>query len=225
MPYAMAILPIDASMGLFLGWVALTIALVVIGVVWFVRPQETSIPLKSVAVVWMLATVVLITVSVHVFGSAGVRAIEAPPAPNFAMQTLDGRSYSLQNLHGKVALIEFWASWCGPCRESLPEMKRLYGEFGGRKQFVMIGVSEDEDQTKFEDFVAQNGIRWHQHWDPQGSLLEQFHTNAIPSYAIIDPNGRLSFFQKGYSGDTFLRLHEALAHALNGSPQVANAAH
>lgn len=220
----LAILLLDAPMALFLLWVAITIALVVVGVIWFVRPDDTKVPLRRLAVVWLVTTVAVIFVSVRIFGHSGVRAIEAPPAPNFSMQTLDGQTYSLQSLHGKVALIEFWASWCGPCRESLPEMVRLYHDFGDRKQFVMIGVSEDEDQTKFEDFVAQHGIRWHQHWDPQGALMDRFRTNAIPSYAIIDANGRLRFFQKGYNGDTFLRLRETLSQALGNQPRVASVA-
>jgi thiol-disulfide isomerase/thioredoxin len=223
MTSAPAILLLDAPMGLFLLWVALTVALVVIGVIWFLRPDDAGVPFKRVAVTWLAATIVILVVSIRIFGHDGKRAYLSPPAPNFALQTLDGESYSLQNLHGKVALIEFWASWCGPCRESLPEMVRLYKEFGSRKRFVMIGVSEDEDQTKFEDFIAQNGIRWHQHWDPQGTLADRFGTNAVPSYAVIDGDGRLRFLQKGYTSDTFLRLHEAISQALGPATPVADA--
>jgi thiol-disulfide isomerase/thioredoxin len=221
MTSAPAILLLDAPTGLFLLWVALTIALVVIGVIWFVRPEDAGVPLKRVAITWLAATVIIIAVSVRIFGHAGTEAIQAPPAPNFSLQTLDGESFSRQSLHGKVALIEFWASWCGPCRESLPEMLRLYKDFRNQKRFVMIGVSEDEDQTKFEAFVAQNGIRWHQHWDPQGTLADRFGTNALPSYAIIDANGRLRFLQKGYNADTFLHLRETIAKALGPGTPVA----
>ena len=95
-------------------------------------------------------------------------------------------------------------------------MFRLHREFRDPR-FVMIGVSEDEDQIKFEDFVAEKGIRWPQDWDPQGKLLSSFSSDAIPSYVLLGPHGRLRFLQKGYTGDTYLRLRQAISDALNTS--------
>ena len=207
---------LDAPMALYLSWVAVTIALFAVGIVWMFRPALGAQPLKRLAIGWAVITVMVIVVSVHVFRSRPSVATVFPRAPNFALRTVDGQSYSRDDLHGKLVLLEFWASWCGPCREALPEMFRLHREFRDPR-FVMIGVSEDEDQNKFEDFVAQQGIRWPQDWDPQGKLLDRFSSDAIPSYVLIGPDGRVRFLQKGYTTDTYLRLHQAISDALHTS--------
>ena len=211
---------LDAPMALYLVWVAVTLALLVIGGIWVFRPSLARTPLKRLGIAWLGLTLIVAFVSFRVFGHEPVGASQ-PMAPDFSLRTIDGHSFSRSSLRGKVVLIEFWASWCRPCREALPEMFRLHSEFNDPR-FVMIGVSEDEDQTKFENFVAQKGIRWPQGWDPQGDLLTLFSSNAIPSYAVIGPSGHLRFLQKGYTADTYLRLREAISDAL--SDRVASAA-
>lgn len=221
-PTAMAI---DPATGLFMVWLAITLALLVTGIVWLVRPGEAAAPLKGLGVVWLFATLVVAVVTRRVFHPlARPAAMQPVKAPNFALHTLDGKDYTRDSLHGKVVLIEFWASWCGPCREALPEMLKLYHEFSSRDRFVMIGVSEDEDQSKLDDFVAQNDIRWPQEWDREGKLLSQFvPSQAIPSYIVMDAGGRLRFVQHGWSGATYLSLREAISDSLGSSTSVASA--
>jgi thiol-disulfide isomerase/thioredoxin len=213
MPPPVAML-LDAPMVLYLAWVAFTLALFIVAIVWMFRPAIGAQPLKRLAIGWAAITVTVIAVSVHVFRGRPATVIVFPPAPEFSLRTVDGQAFSRGDLHGKYVLLEFWASWCGPCREALPEMFRLHREFQDPR-FVMIGVSEDEDQSKFEDFVAQQGIRWPQDWDPQGKLLSDFSSDAIPSYVLISPDGSMRFLQKGYTADTYLRLRQAIGEALH----------
>lgn len=213
MPTLAAVL-VDGPLALYLAWVAFTLALVVTGVVWLIRPALAATPLKRLGVGWLVMTFVVIFVSFHVFGRQTPADPSTPLAPNFTLHTVSGQTFSRGSLHGKVVLLEFWASWCGPCRESLPEMFRLHQEFRNNPRFVMIGVNEDEHQSKFEDFVAQKAIPWAQDWDPTGQVLGLFSSDALPSYAVIGPDGRLRFFQKGYNGETLRLLHEAISDAL-----------
>jgi thiol-disulfide isomerase/thioredoxin len=213
---APAAILLDGPMLLYLGWVAFTLALLIVGIVWMFRPAMAAQPLKRLGIGWAAVTVVVIAVSIHVFRSRPAVAAVFPTAPDFSLRTVDGQSYSRGDLHGKYILLEFWASWCGPCREALPEMFRLRREFQDPR-FVMIGVSEDEDQSKFEDFVAKQGIRWPQDWDPEGKLLARFSSDAIPSYVLIGPDGSMRFLQKGYTADTYLRLRHAIDDALHNS--------
>ena len=210
--FALALILLDGPMALYLGWVACTLAVLAIGVLWVFRPALAVQPLKRLGIVWGVVTVLLIVVTVHIFGNR-TPSSKLPEAPNFALRTIDGQSFTRANLRGKVVLIEFWASWCGPCREALPKMIRLHHEFRNSR-FVMIGISEDENQSKFEAFVAKHGMRWPQDWDPKGELLARFSSDAIPSYAVIDAQGRLRFLQKGYNAATYARLREAIGDAL-----------
>lgn len=225
MTAAHAAMFVDAPLGLFLVWIASTLALVVVGIIWIVRPALAAVPLKRLGVAWLILTVAVGLVSWRVFGQNRPGAVEERAfveAPNFSFRTVDGKSYSRNSLHGKVVLIEFWASWCGPCRESLPEMFRLYRHFKNPR-FVMIGVNEDQNQSKFEAFVAQEGIRWPQDWDPNGKVATRFSTDALPSYAVIDADGRLRFMQKGYDSLTYLHIREAISDALGSGSRLADA--
>jgi thiol-disulfide isomerase/thioredoxin len=220
---SLASVPIDAPLALYLIWLTFSVALVAIAAIWIFRPAVAAQPLKRLGIVWLVLTLVVGLVSWRVFsaGRAGApRESQWTKAPDFSFRTVDGRSFSRDSLRGKVVLIEFWASWCVPCREALPKMFQIYGEFKTRR-FVMIGVSEDEDQTKFEDFVAQEGMRWPQDWDPGGQLLNLFSSNAIPTYAVIDAKGRLRFMQRGYNDQTFVDIRQAITGALQPGSHIA----
>ena len=80
-------------------------------------------------------------------------------APPFTVTTLDGQRMSLDDLKGKVVLIDFWATWCGPCRQALPHMKDIARKFQGQP-LVIFSVSLDSEENKWKEFVAKNGMTW-----------------------------------------------------------------
>lgn len=210
----------DGSLALFVGWVALSVALFVVCLYALFRPDEVRRPLLRLAVLWVAVTVVFAVVARRTFHTRP-EPVAARPAPNFALRTLDGSLVSKRSLRGKVVLLEFWATWCPPCRESLPEMIQLYRELS-TAGLEIVGISEDHDQNQLEAFIAQKGIRWPQYWDADGKLAETFHTQAVPSYIVLDREGRIFYEQRGWNELTMLRLREAiraasLLHAQNAA--------
>jgi thiol-disulfide isomerase/thioredoxin len=117
------------------------------------------------------------------------RATMAPP---FAVTTLDGQHISLDALSGKVVLIDFWATWCGPCREALPHMRKIVEKFS-EQPLVVLSISLDKDEAKWKDFVAKNGMTWLQYRDGgfDGAIAKQFGVHAIPATFTIDADGVL----------------------------------
>ncbi|HYA96819.1 MAG TPA: redoxin domain-containing protein [Methylomirabilota bacterium] len=113
-------------------------------------------------------------------------------APPFAVTTLDGQRVALDDLTGKVVLIDFWATWCGPCREALPHIQKLAKKFDG-EPFVILSVSLDSDESQWKDFVATHGMTWPQYWDGKfnGPVARLFAVNAIPHTFTIDADGVL----------------------------------
>jgi thiol-disulfide isomerase/thioredoxin len=109
------------------------------------------------------------------------RGTEAPPAP-----ALSGAPFP--ELRGKVILLDFWASWCGPCRNALPNLKHLQAVYGGA-DFVVISISEDDDESAWHSFVSSHNMTWPQRLDSDGSLQSQFGVNALPTYVLIGRDG------------------------------------
>ncbi len=113
-------------------------------------------------------------------------------APPFSVTTIDDRRVSLDELRGNVVLIDFWATWCGPCRAALPRIRQFSKKFSGQP-FVILSVSLDEDEAKWKDFVAKNEMTWLQYRDGdfKGEISTMFGVKAIPHTFTIDADGVL----------------------------------
>jgi thiol-disulfide isomerase/thioredoxin len=91
---------------------------------------------------------------------------------------------------GKVTLLDFWASWCGPCRHALPGLKQLQAAYGA-DQVEVISISEDEDEETWQNFVAQNQMTWTQRLDANHQMMRQFGASALPTYVLIGKDGNV----------------------------------
>ncbi len=113
-------------------------------------------------------------------------------APPFAITTMDGQRVSMDDLTGKVVLLDFWATWCGPCREALPHMKEIAKKFQGQP-LVVLSISLDGDEQKWKEFIAKNEMTWLQYRDGgfKGPIATGFGVEAIPHTFTIDADGVL----------------------------------
>lgn len=113
-------------------------------------------------------------------------------APPFAVITADGHRLSLDDLKGKVVLIDFWATWCPACRDAVPHLKAIAKKFQGQP-LVVLSVSLDSDEQKWKDFVAKNEMTWLQYRDAGfgGPVAKAFAVDAIPHTFTVDTDGVL----------------------------------
>ncbi|HWZ43010.1 MAG TPA: redoxin family protein [Candidatus Saccharimonadales bacterium] len=109
-------------------------------------------------------------------------------APDFEIQTVQGESISLQQLKGKVVVMDFWATWCPPCRASVPELRDLTRKYPTSK-LVLISVSADDDEQAWRDFIAKKNMDWVQYLDSNHKVLNAFGIHAFPTYLVIDGDG------------------------------------
>jgi thiol-disulfide isomerase/thioredoxin len=91
-------------------------------------------------------------------------------------------------MQGKVVLLDFWASWCGPCRSALPKVKELQAIYGG-DEFLVVSVSEDDDVGAWRTFVAKHDMSWTQRFDGDSSLMRRYQVSGLPTYILIDRDG------------------------------------
>ena len=138
------------------------------------------------------------------------RATMAPP---FMATTLDGQHITMDSLAGKVVLIDFWATWCGPCREALPHIQHIAHKFDGQP-LVVISISLDSDEAKWKTFVEKNQMTWTQVRDGgfNGAVAKKFGVTAIPATFTIDADGVLEDQHVG-DADIEGKLKKLVVHA------------
>ncbi|MBF9143662.1 TlpA disulfide reductase family protein [Hymenobacter properus] len=117
------------------------------------------------------------------------------PAPAFSQKTPDGKTVSLADYRGKYVLVDFWASWCGPCRAENPNVTKVYNEFKGRN-FDILGVSLDDEKgrAKWLKAVEDDHLAWTQVSDLKGwqnEAAQRYHVRAIPQNFLVDPTGKI----------------------------------
>jgi thiol-disulfide isomerase/thioredoxin len=133
-------------------------------------------------------------------------------APAFEVLALDGSRFNLDAMGGRVVLIDFWATWCGPCKEELPQVKKIAKDFAGQP-FVIISVSWDSDETKWKDFINKNEMTWVQYRDADHRLSQSFGIESIPHYFTIDSDGVLTAEVLGSGNDVEGKLKKLVAKA------------
>lgn len=111
-------------------------------------------------------------------------------APDFEFTDLEGRKSRLSELRGKILLLDFWATWCGPCREEIPNLKELAKRFGSREDFVLLSVSYDESEAKLREFVAKQSMTWRHAWC-SNVVFNIRYGGALPTTYLIGKDGRV----------------------------------
>jgi thiol-disulfide isomerase/thioredoxin len=113
-----------------------------------------------------------------------------PHAPLSSGEKAPGFAGQSSSSGGKVTLLDFWATWCGPCRHALPGLKQLQAVYGADKVQV-ISISEDEDEGTWQSFVAQNQMSWTQRIDADHQMMRQYGASALPTYVLIGKDGNV----------------------------------
>ena len=114
-------------------------------------------------------------------------------APEISLPTPNGKEIALSSLKGKLVLIDFWASWCGPCRKEMPNVVKIYSKFKN-KGFEIYGVSLDQDKEKWMEAITKDGINWPQvsdlkYWDNVAARI--YNVQGIPYTVLIDKDGKI----------------------------------
>jgi DsbE subfamily thiol:disulfide oxidoreductase len=147
-----------------------------------------------------LAVAVAVAVALVTLVSAGPAAAPPKTAPNVALQTADGETVQLSTYRGKVVLIDFWASWCPPCKTSFPALDSLYREYQPRGLEV-LAVNLDERRRDAETFLGDHPHHLTVLFDPKGASPVAFGVKGMPSSFLIDKAGTIRFTHMGYSGN------------------------
>lgn len=158
---------------------------------------------SSIAVLAVLAVVGLLTFGLVSKGSSGVEP--GDPAPTGPLPRLEGGGAgSLADHRGRWVLVNFWASWCIPCREEAPALERFQRQHGGPR-FTVLGIDSRDLTGDGREFVREYGLTYPQLRDGDGGAADDYGTTGVPENFLIDPQGKVRLLVRGPVSEEYLR--------------------
>ena len=155
----------------------------------------------------------LIVGGLFMFASGGLAATSPKSAPDVALERADGSIVQLAEYKGKVLLIDFWASWCPPCKTSFPALDALYREYQPRGLEV-LAVNLDERRRDADTFLRDHPHQLTVLFDPKGASPVAFGVTGMPSSFLIDKAGSIRFAHMGYTGNVDAKYRQEIAQLL-----------
>jgi peroxiredoxin len=132
-------------------------------------------------------------------------------APDFSLETLGGSHVSLADFRGKKVVISFWASWCGPCRLEMPELRAFYNRYHGNSgKFEFLAISIDDNKADAAGFVGEEKLPFPVLLDPTSTIARAYGVGGIPTLFVVNETGKVVFGQVGYNPALNIVLGEEL---------------
>jgi len=131
-------------------------------------------------------------------------------APMFTLPAARGDPVALDKLRGKVVYVDFWASWCGPCRRSFPWMNEMQQKYGG-KGFTVVGVNVDKKRGDADRFLAQNPANFTVVFDEAGATPSAYAVKGMPSSYLVDGKGNVVYVERGFLDEHKAEIEQRIA--------------
>jgi len=139
------------------------------------------------------------------------------PAPQFTLPALQGdKTHNLKDYQGKVVYLDFWASWCAPCRTSFPLLNALYKKYKD-KGFAVVAVNLDEDKAKAEKFLQAIPVDFTILHDASGGLADQYVVESMPTSFIVDQKGVVQHVHHGFVSDDIKAIEQKVTSLLSAN--------
>ena len=156
---------------------------------------------------------VLTSLALTPAGFAATKHIGAA-APEFTLPARTGPPVTLLDFRGKVVLVDFWASWCGPCRQSFPWMSSMIDRYAAQG-FVIVSIDLDKSREAADEFLAKYRPPFIVAFDPAGKTAEAFDVDAMPSSFIVSRDGRIVYAHQGFELSKADRIEDHIKEALS----------
>ena len=193
------------------------------GVIQFSSRSFSNLNVRTVCV---LASSLALTACDHGGGGGaaspgGNHPLIGNPAPDFNLPAQSGgKRASLRSAEGKVLLVDFWATWCGPCKASFPKYEAIAKKY--EDDVVIVGISEDDEADGIKDFAQQTGATFTLAWDSQKGVAGSYHPDSMPTSFIIDKKGLVRFVHSGFRDGDEQSIESELKSLLGGKGEASD---
>ena len=119
------------------------------------------------------------------------------PAPSFTLAALTGQQAALSQYKGQVVMVNFWATWCGPCQQEMPLLDQMYKKYKPAG-FTLIGVNVDKEAPAVRELMARKPVSFPVLLDPANQVSKAYHVDEMPSSVLIDRKGEIRYIHRGY---------------------------
>ncbi len=141
--------------------------------------------------------IVVLSISIMALSSVQASGTLSGPAKDFTLKSRSGKNIRLAELKGNVVLINFWASWCAPCRQEMPKLEELYNKYKDLG-FVILGVNLDATRDLSQKLLKDITVTFPVLFDPENNVSEAYKIESMPTTIIVDKEGNWRFIHKGY---------------------------
>ena len=135
------------------------------------------------------------------------------PAAQFTLSSISGKKVSLKQFRGKIVVLNFWATWCGPCKKELPEFVRMRRKYKDR-QVEILTINVDSNIENARRFLRKNKLKLKTLWDGHKKVAQKYDVQAMPSTYVIDQNGVIRSVHKGFTPNEFRKIQMTTAKLL-----------
>ncbi len=140
---------------------------------------------------------ILGTLAAMPVASALAALAPSAPAPDFTLRSMGGPNLRLAEQRGRVVLVNFWATWCGPCRQEMPHLNRLYQKYRS-SGFQLLAVNVDDNAKNAADLASKLGVSFPVLFDTDKTVSKAYDLSSMPATVLIDRDGRVRYLHRGY---------------------------
>ena len=129
------------------------------------------------------------------------------PAPDFVVTDIEGKEVKLSDFVGKPVILNFWASWCGPCKSEMPDFDKMYAEYGEEIHFLMVNLTDGSRETveTASDYVSRQGYGFPVYYDTKSEAAMAYYVYSVPTTYFIDAEGYMTAYAQGAISESVIR--------------------
>ncbi len=170
---------------------------------------------------WFIIAVLSMVSMLGAFALLQAKLPVGATAPDFELESLEGKTVKLSELRGKPVFLDFWATWCGPCRRALPHTQAFSEKYKDKAHIFAVNVREGKETVKA--FMERNKYSFPVLMDKTGEVASAYRVSGIPQFVVIDANGKVALVKVGYGPGVEKELERALEKAIKeASGETAN---